>query len=387
METVPALFRSRSFSRWFIAGVLGRLTFALAPIAMLVAGSAVYGSVATGARMAAVVSVAGAVAAPIQGRRLDRRGVAAGLRSALWSGAVVSAAMAAAAYWELGSPAIEVLAGAWGISLAVVPAGFRALLTQVVDDGDLNRASHIDAVGFEIALIGAPLVAAVAATLPAATMFLVGAGLAGTAALCVPVPTVPLTRTYSSRRFRFPAPRIMTAALAIGVSGGLLEPSIFARVEEIGRSESLAALLLAVIGIGSALGGVWTSLRTPRADPRSAAVLLAVHGAGLMAAAFAGGSWLLAASLLVAGVPLAPLTAVGATLLDQRVPHAQRSAAFALAGSAMTLGAGIGQALAGVAIAQNATTVGFLSSVGIILATAAVATKGWARRRPADPRE
>lgn len=353
---------------------------------MLVAGSAVYGSVATGARMAAVVSIAGAVAAPIQGRRLDRRGVAPGLRSALWSGAVVSAAMAAAAYWQVGSPAIEVLAGAWGVSLAVVPAGFRALLTQVVDDGDLNRASHIDAVGFEIALIGAPLVVAVAATLPAATVFLVGAGLAAVAALCVPIPMgSPPPRTHPDRRFRIPAPRVITAALALGVSGGLLEPSVFARVEEIGRSESLAALLLAVIGIGSALGGIWTSLRTPRADPRSAGVLLAVHGAALLAAAFAGGPWWLAASLLVAGVPLAPLTGVGATLLDQRVALADRSAAFALAGSAMTLGAGIGQALAGVAIAQNATTVGFLGSVGIVLVTAAVATKGWTRRRPAHP--
>lgn len=373
MTGVHYLFRSVPFLRWFAAGVLGRLTAAAAPIAMLVVGSQTYGSLPVGARLAAVVSVAMAVLAPIQGRRLDRRGVSRGLRAALWQSTLAGAALAAVVYLRAGAPWIDLMAALLGLTVAVVPAGFRTLLTEVVDDRSLLAgASNLDAVGFEISLISAPLVvAAVAALSQPAVVFLVGAALTGASAVMVPGARGIEQQKGAPRPWKLPLPGVMTVALLLGVSGGLLEPAVFARVEEIGSSESVAAVLLAVVGVGSALGGIVASVRSPSATPSIAALLLAWHGLAVAALVPGGRIWTLAVGLFAAGVPIAPLMAIGATVLDRRVPTGQRSTAFALAGSAIALGTGIGQALAGSLLTAGATVGVFLAAAGVALVTAA----------------
>lgn len=372
MATVLVLFRSRSFARWFFAAVVGRLSAAMAPIAMLVVGSQVYGSVGVGARLAAVVSISTAVLAPLQGRRLDRRGPARGLRVALWLSSLAGLAMAGAVHGRLEAPWIDLMAVGLGLSLAVIPAGFRALLSRIVDDHSLGRASNLDAVGFELSLISAPVVVAgVAALSQPAVLFAVGAVLTGVGAVMVPAGGPLEEESVPPPWRRLPAPWVMTAALLLGVSGGLMEPAVFARVAEMGRSESLASLLLAVVGVGSALGGIVTSIRSPSATAAVAGRFLALHGLAVVAVAFGAQAWTLAVWLFLAGVPIAPLMAVGATLLDRRVPMAERSTAFALAGSAIALGTGLGQALAGYLISKAVTTTLFLAAASVALATAA----------------
>lgn len=372
MTGVHSLFRSVPFLRWFAAGVLGRLTAAAAPIAMLVVGAQSYGSLPVGARLAAVVSVSAAFLAPVQGRRLDRREVSHGLRAALWQSTLVGALMATVVYLRVGAPWVDLTAALLGLTLAVIPAGFRTLLTEIVDDRSLAGASNLDAVGFEISLISAPLVvAAVAAVSQPALIFLVGSALSGAAAVVVPGARGPTRPTGTRQPWRLPLPGVMTVALLLGVSGGLLEPAVFARVEEIGSSESVAAVLLAVVGVGSALGGIGASIRPPAASPSKAALLLALHGVAVAALSQGGQIWTLAVGLFVAGVPIAPLMAVGATVLDRRVPSGQRSTAFALAGSAIALGTGIGQGLAGWLLTAGASAGVFLAAAGVALATAA----------------
>lgn len=361
--------------------MLGRLTAAVAPIAMLVVGSQAYGSLGVGARLAAIVSISMALAAPLQARRLDRRGVSRGLRAALWQGTVAGLAMALVVHRRIEVPWTELVAIGLGISLAVIPTGFRALLTHLVDEGTLSRASNVDAVGFEISLIAAPLVvAAVAALSQPSVIFLVGAVLTAVGAVTIPPGGSAVDGPTALPWRRIPAPRVMTAALVVGLSGGLLEPAVFARVEDIGRSESLAALLLAVIGVGSALGGMFTSVRPPPATPSVAARFLMLHGIAVAAAAFGQQAWILVLWLFLAGAPIAPMMAVGATLLDGRVPIGERSTALAIAGSAIALGAGIGQALAGLAISHGATSATFGAAAAVAVATAFVAGSVHRRR-------
>lgn len=347
----------------------------MAPIAMLVVGSQAYGSVGVGARLAAVVSISAAVLAPVQGRRLDRHGPAPGLKATLWLSSLVGLAMALAVHRRIEAPWIDLMAAGLGLSLAIVPAGFRALLTQIVDDHSLRRASNVDAVGFELSLISAPVVvAAVAALSRPSVIFLAGAVLTAGGAVMVPAGAREEKRSDQPPWRQLPAPWVMTAALLLGVSGGLLEPAVFARVAEIGRSESLASLLLAVIGVGSALGGIVTSVRDPSATAAVAGRFLALHGVAVVLVASAAQAWTMAVWLFVAGVPIAPVMAVGATLLDRRVPMRERSTAFALAGSAIALGTGLGQALAGYLISNGVTTGLFLASACVALTTAAAAS-------------
>lgn len=372
MAGVHSLFRSVPFLRWFSAGVLGRLAAATAPIAMLVVGTQSYGSLPIGARLAAVVSVSTAVLAPVQGRRLDRRGVSHGLQAALWQSTLAGALMAAVVYLRVGAPWVDLMAAVLGLTLAVVPAGFRTLLTEVVDDRSLPTASNLDAVGFEISLITAPLVvAAVAAVSQPALIFLVGSALTGVAAVVVPGARETAHSTGPRQPWRLPLPGVMSVALLLGVSGGLLEPAVFARVEEIGSSESVAAVLLAVVGVGSALGGIVASARPPSTSASTVALLLVWHGVAVAALVLGGQVWTLAVGLLLAGAPIAPLMAVGATVLDRGVPSGQRSTAFALAGSAIALGTGIGQGLAGALLTAGATPGVFVAAAGVALATAA----------------
>lgn len=372
MAGVHSLFRSVPFLRWFVAGVLGRLAAGTAPIAMLVVGAQSYGSLPMGARLAAVVSVSTAVLAPVQGRRLDRRGVSHGLRTALWQSTLAGTLLAAVVYLRVGAPWVDLMAAVLGLTLAVVPAGFRTLLTEIVDDRSLPTASNLDAVGFEISLISAPLVvAAVAAVSQPALIFLVGSALTGAAALVVPGARGTTRPTGARQPWTLPLPGVMSVALLLGVSGGLLEPAVFARVEEIGSSESVAAVLLAVVGVGSVLGGIVASIRPPAAFPFRAAILLALHGVAVAALSQVGEIWALAVGLFVAGVPIAPLMAVGATVLDRRVPSGQRSTAFALAGSAIALGTGIGQGLAGWLLTAEGSVWVLLAAAGVALATAA----------------
>lgn len=377
VASVPALFRTTPFLRWLVAAVLGRLSLAAAPVALLAAGSQIFDSVAVGARLAAAVSVSTAVFAPFKGRRLDRHGLSRGLRASLWQSAVAAVAVAVALHLRATLPWVDVAAAVLGYTLAILPAGFRAMVTHLVEDRMLQAASNLDAVAFEVSLISAPLVVAgVVAITDATVIFLLGGVLTAVSAVLVPVVDDSDPRPPARWR-QIPAPGVMGAALLLGVSGGLLEPAVFARMTEVGRSESVAAVLLAVVGVGSALAGMVASLRPPAATSAVAARLLVAHGLTVVAVAFAPTALTMGAVLFVAGQPIAPLMAVGATLLDRRVPKGERSTALALGGSAIALGTGVGQALAGPLVSQGTATVTFLAGGLVAMVTGVVV---WLRR-------
>lgn len=381
MEILSAPLRSGHFLSWFASGILGRLASAMAPIGLLIVGSQTYGSVPTGARLAAILSLSAAVAAPARGRLLDLRGVDRGLRWSLWQGTVAGLVVAAGIQWQLGSPWIDVMAAGLGVSLAVIPAGFRVLLPQVVEARELHRASHLDAVGFEIALIAAPAMAAVIAAIwVPSSLYLTVAILTAVAAVVLPSSTDARSRSRPGTWRSGQVGPTVVVAFFLGISGGLLEPGVFARIGELGGTESLAALMLAVIGIGSALGGLLASHRPPDVNRPTAAALLTLYGTAVLVASSVESPWVLGLWLFIAGGPIAPLIALGATLLDRRAHVDRRTWVFTLAASAMMLGTGAGQGLSGLLISSHGSFSTLAAAAAVPLGTALVVLLSRSRR-------
>jgi MFS family permease len=136
--------------------------------------------------------------------------------------------------------------------------------------------------------------------------------------------------------------------------------------------------VLAVWGVGSALGGiVYGALR--RHPP--AAVLLALLAASTAGVAVAHAQPLFTVMLLLSGVFCAPTVTATVDEISRAVPAGARGEAMGWHGSAMTLGGAAGAPFAGAAIDAGGWAHGFAvpGLVGLALALVAV---GWRATRP-----
>lgn len=89
----------------------------------------------------------------------------------------------------------------------------------------------------------------------------------------------------------------------------------------------------------------------------------------------------LGAVLVVAGLPLAPLNALGTIVLQRRVPDGRRSEGFALYLAGILLGTGVGQLLAGalLGVAGAAALLALAGALPLACAAGVIAV------RPASP--
>lgn len=389
MEALWQLLAAPVIRRWLAAAVLGQLAWCMAPIAMLVIGDQVLGSVAAGARLAGLLTLATAFCAPLWGRLMDVHGIVGALRRAAWLSAAGTLALAGILLIHVPAPVLGAPAIVLGAALAPMPAAFRALLPNLVERSQLAAASNLDAVRLEIALIGGPALVAGLSLIPAGGATLLLAGIAAASAACAlaagRLPEVPrrsAIRTSSGHRQRMVL-GILAAALVFGLSGGLLETAVFADIDRRGASPAAAAGALALVGVGSAIGGLAAALRPPPASARTAGYLMAGYSAGTLLAATADPLWLVVSCLFAAGVPVAPVNSVGAMALERHTSATLHSTSFTLAAGGLTLGAGLGQLLGGTIIDTAGGRVAFLAAglvpaalAGLLLARAADGRSG-----------
>lgn len=397
MAALRHLLAAAVVRRWLAAALFGQLAWCMAPIALLAAGDTVLRSVSSGARLAGLLTLATAFGAPLWGRWMDAHGIVAGLRRAGWMSAAGAVLLAAGLLGQASTLLLGLLAVLLGVALAPMPAAFRALLPSLVAPEQLSPASHLDAVGLEVALIGGPgLVTGVLLLCDQGAAVALGwvAGLAVAAAVVVrrlpdrslpsgesrrppdpPIPArsaAPEVASPATRADR-PAGRgrvgwhpvavgVVAAALLLGLSGGLLETAVFAGVADAGVATAAAPGLLALIGVGSAIGGGLAALRPPPVKARAGGLLLALHSAGVLLAAGAGPVWVVAACLFAAGMPVAPVNSIGALALERHVPAERHSTSFTVAAAALTLGTGCGQLLGGVTIDLAGPPAAFLAA-------------------------
>jgi hypothetical protein len=128
---------------------------------------------------------------------------------------------------------------------------------------------------------------------------------------------------------------------------GLLEIGVTAYATESGRP-ALAGVLLGLMSVGSALGGVaYGSRGWHFALERQFAVMLAVMAAGLAALALGWPPLEFAAWAVIAGVVMAPVLIIQSMLVARIALPGHSTEAFTWAASALLAGVGIGLAAGG----------------------------------------
>lgn len=347
------LASQRLWRRWTLASFLARLPVTMTLIALIFAGQQVTGSLAVGAQLAGVATFVSGVAATWRGRQLDRIELRGGLQRACLATAAVLTAQVAALL--LGAPVavLFVLAGAQGFASSAISGGFRALLIVAVPAEHLPRANVIEAVFVEVAFVAGPALAGalVYAVGPEGVIAAMALATAGAAVVARGLPTVrPAAVRTAAAPWRTPRARpVFALALSLGVCIGIFESALPARMEQLGVVAEGAGPLLAFMALGSGIGGLITSAHAERLEnPRWPAVMLLTLFAVLLAPlALLASLPLLAAALTVAGMPIAPLNALGALRLQRTVPEGRQAEGFAVYIAAILMGAGVGQSVTG----------------------------------------
>lgn len=376
--------------RWTLASFLARLPMTMTLIALLLAGREATGSTAVGALLAGTATFTSGFASTWRGRRLDRFELRSGLQRACLITAAVLATLAA--FVAFGAPTWTLFALAFllGVASAAITGGYRALLVPVVPDVDLPRANTMEAVFVEVAFVSGPAVAGLLALWVGPSGALAAMALSAVSAALVtrglPRLDPPAEVSSAVAPWRLPAARpVFVLAIALGVCFGLFEASVTARAEQLGLSAAAGGPLLALTAFGSVLGGL---IATGRPDWLSRAALkavglLTVLAVLLVPVALAGSPLLLGAALLLAGFPIAPLSALGTLVLQRAVPAGRQAEGFAVYTASILLGAGTGNALAGALLGPYGPSASVLAAAAMpaVAAVAVIVGSGIAVRR------
>ncbi len=352
------LLRNPLFRRWAVANLFARIPLTMNLLALVLVGEAATGSLATGATLAGILTFTSGLLAQPRGRLLDRMELRSGLRRDLLLSAAVVVALAVAVtagvpVWVLG-----VLSATVGVASAALLGGFRALLVPTVTAAEIEPANALDAVFVEVAFVAGPALAGAAALVigPIGVLWLQASAFGIAAWLLSGLPTRPpvadLSRAGPAPLRTRGATSVYLLAFGPGLALGAWEATMPARLEAFGWEPAAAGPLLALTALGSGLAGlVAANQRDPLRHGRMlAAVLFVVFAAVLVPTGVAPTIALLSIALFAVGVPIAPLNALAGLALQRIVAAPRRAEGFALYPAMILIGAGSGQALAGVAL-------------------------------------
>jgi MFS family permease len=376
-----------------VASVVGRLSYGMTTLALVLMVRDDTGSYATAGLVTAAYALSFGVLGPARARAADRTGprrallLTATVQPPLLV-AVVLLSSAGAPAWALLPP--TVLAGAMVPPLGPV---MRALWAARLTGPQLSTAYAVEAVAVELCFVIGPLLAALlAATVDPAAAVVASAVLAMTGALwlaatrsvraVVPHEVEAVDRAGPLRSAAVRA--LLLTVVGIGAGFGAIEVGMPAFAEETGSRPAAAGLLLAVWSVGSIAGGlVYGALHLTAAPARQLPVLVAMLAAGSLlpavVAVLGGGPLLMGAALLLYGTTIAPFSACNSVLLGAAAPPGTVTEAFAWSSSAIFGGAALGTLLAGFLVEGPGVGAGLAVTGGAGLLALAASLAGLAR--------
>lgn len=321
-------------------------------------------SIAMAAAVVGASSLGAAVAAPLRGRLIDRRGVRRVLMPML--------VLHLCAWWSfilladrLAPPLLLSLATLAGISFPPVYAVARSRMSAISDDDMLRRRgmSHLSATQSTAAICGPPLAGALAGIAsPGLSLFTMTILTALSVAILVAgKPSEPtahdeqraLKDILGPLRSRRLLLLLLVAALIGAEIAGLtvLAPGV---VDAVQGRESIAGLLLGVLGAGQAIGALaYGRISAPSVARRCAFVCLLVSAVPSILLAVDNTLGAQLALFFLAGLLLAPSTVAMLAEIDEAAPQHQRIEAFAWVASGQLLGWSVGSSLVGVTLAHS----------------------------------
>ncbi|MFE6975178.1 MFS transporter [Streptomyces sp. NPDC057682] len=353
-------------ARPFAATLVGRLSYGIVPLALLLAVKNAAGSYAVAGGVMALFGALSVVLSPARAALIDRYGAPRALppMAGVYAGLLVVVALLT---WRPGAPvalvgALTVAAGACTPPLGPV---MRAVWSALVPDRALlQRAYSLDGVAEELMYITAPLLVGVLLTVsgPSAGV-LVGAVLVFSGATVLATsPAVPRgSRARAAGGKGSAAPRLRLRGIAplrhavlvtgaVGLGLGSLELLVVAFTESL-HSASSVSWVLAALSAGSAVGGLsYGAVRWRSPDRVRLPLVAAALGATLLAAGFSPGLPVLAVLIAVAGLFVAPALTTAYLIADASVDEGRRTRAGAWVNTAFNAGSAAGSAAAGLLI-------------------------------------
>ncbi len=280
---------------------------------------------------------------------------------------------------------VAVSAGA-GSTAPPLIATVRATWSDVVSPDELRPAYALTAtLGDAAQVVGPAAVAAIAVTLSPAWSL----GPCAAAAVIAPLLVAPVSapagangrlgREARRSPLASAGQRILIGAdLAVGFALGLLDIGLpaFALRE---ATAPVAGVLLAALGAGSVIGGLWYGRRLSHAPGRQYGLLLGILALALAPIWLASTVWTMALLLVAAGLAIAPANTVLFEALDLVVPKRTAIEAFTWLTTANSAGIALGAAAGGWLIGH----VGIALTLALPSASVAVAAAvaWWGRDR------
>lgn len=367
-----AVLRRDGVLRAFTAASIGRLSYAMISLALLLTIQD-----ATGSYTIAGAALGGygltSFLMPVKSRLIDRLGAAAvlpGLSIGLALSLVTASALATT---DVTTPALyAALAVRAGLFAPPLGPSMRAIWAAINPEPEARRRAYsLDEVVEEILFAVGPLLVALillVSSSPAALLATAVLNLAGTLALV----TSPLSRRHGQPhpvavgrgRWAGPLTRpgfvvLLVVLLGIGLGGGPLEIAVVARAEAADRSASVG-YLLAALSVGSAVGGLLWGRFIHLHRPRRQLAILIIVSAVLSAALASSGSLIVLTGLLfLIGLTGSPLLVTAYLTADELAPVEQQREASTWVNTVSNLGVAFSAAAAGVLIDHDGPSAAF----------------------------
>ncbi|MEU8010391.1 MFS transporter [Micromonospora parva] len=382
-----------------ITGIIGRLGIGMTPLALLLVVEQVTGRYSLAAIAGGIYALAGATLSPIAGRVADRVGPSPVLLlTAVAHPLALIGLLLASRSGDDALPVIYLAAGVAGATYPPLTAAIRGAWNDLTSPNSgrshlRNTAMAAETTLFEIVFVLGPLLVAGFVLVADASAALIGAAvvtLVGTTTVAlgrVMRGWRPHSREHHARGLGplrvpgFPALLICVAGLGIAFgAAGVIVPA-FASDHSTDDPESLAGVLLAVWGIGSALGGFWFGLRRPAPNmTRQFALLLAALAATFAVFAVMPTPLALGVALVAGGATIAPALTLENTLVGRIAPTGMLNEAYTWVVTVAVASSAAGGSVAGV-IVDHAGGVRW----AFLFAGAAVAVGAVVAALPAGP--
>ncbi|MFE7110233.1 MFS transporter [Streptomyces sp. NPDC057575] len=394
------VLRTPHAARTFGAALLGRLSYGMVSLSLMLAVNASVGSYSVAGAVMALFGATSVFLSPARAALIDRHGPRRVLPPLAGVYAVLLAALAYAT-WRPGAPALLLAALAAAAGAFSPPLGpvMRTLWSGLVADRELlRRAYSLDGVAEELLFVSGPLLVGVVvkSASPAAGIAVSAALiLVGTLAL-VSSPAVRAAGVASSDDKAAgpddpPAGRRLLGVIglrhavlvtaAVGLCLGGLDLLVVAFAEQRHQGTGAVSWVLAALSAGSAVGGLAYGAVSWRASNRARLPLLAAGlGAAVAGAGLSPGVYVLAALAAVAGLFVAPALTTAYLIADESVGAGSRTQAGAWVNTAVNAGSSVGAAAVGLLVDRLPPAVCFAVAAVPALLCAAVVARGSAAR-------
>ena len=401
LRQYAAVWRLPGAPTLLVAGVLGRLPIGMVPLALVLLVRGATGSYAAAGAASAAYGVAAALAGPLLGRFSDRVGPARVLLGTAVAYPVAVAGVLGAVWTHLPTWGTAVAAALLGAVMPPLTAALRSVWTDLTDPAGANPALRAPALAlettvFEVVFVVGPLLVGglVAIASPGAALAATAVvALAGT--LCVALGRA--TRAWRPHPDRAhvrglgPAvapgmPQLLSVVFGLAFSFGVAGVAIpaFAMARSGADGETAAGVLLGLWAVGSIAGGVWFGTRHFTASlPTQWGWTMGAVALNMAALVLAPTVTVMAVTLLIGGLTLAPALTVENALVARVAPPGTVNEAYTWVATISSAGAAGGAAIAGVLLdGRGGTTAAFLASAVVTgLAAAVAARPGGALRR------